>query len=353
MDQAKKQTWLKQTWYVAATSDEVQDKPFGRQICGERIVFFRNLDGIVAALEDFCPHRGAALSLGYVEDGRLVCGYHGLAVGCSGKVESMPKQRVESFPKARTFPVVERYGFIWVWPGSSEKADPNEIPVLEWFNNPDWVYAGGMYHVRSDYRLMIDNLMDLTHETYVHRDTIGQKEIDEAEVVTTVEGESVFTKRFMYDIPAPAFWRMALKTEGLPDNGNVDRWQICKFSLPSNVMLDVGVAPIGEGGFLAPRGKKANSIVVDFITPETETSHWYFWGLARSFCVSDDQLTIRIQKDQGRIFGEDLEVIERQQENFLNYPNKKLLRLDIDSGGVRSRMLIDRMIKREVEQSNQ
>lgn len=44
------------------------------------MVFFRAEGGAVAALEDFCPHRGAPLSLGAVrEDGRLVCGYHGLA----------------------------------------------------------------------------------------------------------------------------------------------------------------------------------------------------------------------------------------------------------------------------------
>lgn len=351
MDRLEKQLWPKQVWYVAATSEEVQEKPFGRQICGQRLVFFRNSKGKIGALEDFCPHRGAALSLGCVEGDHLVCGYHGLAVGCSGKVESMPKQRIDAFPKVRSFPVVERYGFIWVWPGNPEQSNPDDIPVLEWFDNKDWAYAGGIYHVRADYRLMIDNLMDLTHETYVHRDTIGQKEIDEAPVETSVEGEEVFTRRFMHNIPPPAFWKMALRTEGLADDQNVDRWQICKFSLPSHVMLDVGVAPLGAGGHLAPIGKKANSIVVDFITPESETTHWYFWGLARSFAVSDDELTKRIQKQQGQIFGEDLEVIEQQQANLSLYPDKKLLRLDIDAGGVRSRLLIDRVIKKEIESS--
>lgn len=68
----------KNTWYVACTPDEIAEKPLGRQICGEKIVFYRGAEGKVAAVEDFCPHRGAPLSLGFVRDGNLVCGYHGL-----------------------------------------------------------------------------------------------------------------------------------------------------------------------------------------------------------------------------------------------------------------------------------
>ena len=52
-------------------------RPLGRTICNERMVFFRGPEGKVAAVEDFCPHRGAPLSLGKVCDGKLVCGYHG------------------------------------------------------------------------------------------------------------------------------------------------------------------------------------------------------------------------------------------------------------------------------------
>jgi phenylpropionate dioxygenase-like ring-hydroxylating dioxygenase large terminal subunit len=80
--------------------------------------------------------------------------------------------------------VEERYGFIWVWTGDKEKADPALIHHLEWADNPEWAYGGGLYHINCDYRLMIDNLMDLTHETYVHATSIGQKEIDEAPVNT-------------------------------------------------------------------------------------------------------------------------------------------------------------------------
>ena len=89
-------TFIRNAWYVAAQSGEITDKPLGRTICNEKIVLFRSLDGI-AAVEDFCPHRGAPLSLGFVQDGRLVCGYHGLEMGCNGKPQAMPLQRVQAF----------------------------------------------------------------------------------------------------------------------------------------------------------------------------------------------------------------------------------------------------------------
>ena len=337
----------KNAWYVACTPDEIADKPLGRQICGEKIVFYRGQGGKVAAVEDFCPHRGAPLSLGFVRDGNLVCGYHGLEMGCEGKTISMPGQRVRGFPCIRSYPVEERYGFIWVWTGDEKLADPAAIHHLEWADNPEWAYGGGLYHINCDYRLMVDNLMDLTHETYVHASSIGQKEIDEAPVTTRVEGEQVVTSRFMENISAPPFWRAALRGNGLADDVPVDRWQICRFNAPSHVMIEVGVAHSGKGGYHAEPAYKVSSIVVDFITPETETSHWYFWGMARKFRPDDAELTRMIREGQGKIFGEDREMLELQQQNILRHPKRKLLMLNIDAGGVQSRRIIDRWLALE------
>jgi vanillate O-demethylase monooxygenase subunit len=337
----------KNAWYVACTPDEIDGKPLGRTICGEAIVLYRGPDNAVAALEDFCPHRGAPLSLGKVCDGKLVCGYHGLEMGCDGKPVAMPGQRVRGFPAIRTYPAVERYGFVWVWPGDAAKADPATIHHLEWADNPHCAYGGGLYHIRCDYRLMIDNLMDLTHETYVHSTSIGQKEIDEAAPATKTEGDEVITSRFMNNIIAPPFWQMALRGNGLPDNQPVDRWQICHFTPPSHVMIEVGVALAGRGGHEAPPEAKASSIVVDFITPETETSIWYFWGMARNFKADDAALTASIREGQGKIFGEDLQMLERQQANLLAHPERQLLKLNIDAGGVQSRRVLERWLAQE------
>ena len=334
-------------WYVACTPNEIDDGPLGRQICGQRIVFFRGPESRVAAVEDWCPHRGAPLSLGRVVEGRLVCGYHGLEMGADGKPVAMPLQRVRGFPSIRTFPVVERHGFVWVWPGDSAQADPATIHHCAWAGHPEWAYGGGLYHVKCDYRLMIDNLMDLTHETYVHAGSIGQKEIDEAPPATTTDGDEVVTRRLMENVMPPPFWRMALRGNHLADDVPVDRWQICRFTPPSHVMIEVGVAHAGNGGYDADPKYKASSIVVDFLTPESATSMWYFWGMARNFNPTDKALTASIREGQGRIFAEDLQMLESQQRNLLAHPERTLLKLNIDAGGVQSRRVLERIVARE------
>ena len=340
-------TYPQNTWYVAATPDEIADKPLGRQICGQKLVIYRPRPGELAVLEDFCPHRGAPLSLGQVCDGALVCGYHGLAMGCDGKTVAMPGQRVGAFPAIRRYPAVERYGFIWVWPGEAGKADPALIPHLDWAVNPDWAYGGGVYHVRCDYRLMIDNLMDLTHETYVHRSSIGQKEIDETPVTTKIEGQEVVTRRYMDGVLPPPFWAANLRANELPDDQPVDRWQVCRFSPPSHVMIEVGVALAGKGGYDAAPEHKVSSVVVDFITPESDNTMWYFWGMARNYRAQDTQLTAQIREGQGKVFAEDTAILEQQQKSLEAWPGRKLLMLNIDAGGVQARRMIDKLIAAE------
>ncbi len=340
----------KNSWYVACTPTEIDGKPLGRQICGEQIVLYRGPAGKVAALEDFCPHRGVPLSLGQVREGKLVCGYHGLAIGCDGRTVSMPGQRVQGFPSNRNYPVVERHGFVWVWPGDAALADAGKIPQLEWADHPDWAYAGGLYRIGCDYRLMIDNLMDLTHEAYVHTTSIGQKEIDLAPVTTRIEGDSVVTTRFMENVAAPPFWRANLRGNNMADDVPVDRWQVCRFTPPSQVMIEVGVAHAGMGGYRADPRHKVHAIVVDFLTPETETSMWYFWGMARNFNPRDEALTAQIRDAQAKVFAEDLAILEAQQKNLTAYPDRKLLMLNIDAGGVQSRRTIDRLVAQEQPQ---
>ena len=342
--------FIQNAWYVACALSELQslqDRPLGRTICNQKIAFFITADQQVAAVEDFCPHRGAPMSLGTVCKGHLRCGYHGLVMGTDGKAVEMPMQRVRGFPAVKSFAVIERHGFVWVWPGDPGLADPALMPVFDFFDNPDWAYGGGLYHVKADYRLMIDNLMDLTHETYVHANSIGQPELEETSSETLTDGDRVITQRFMSDIQAPPFWQMAMQAQGLDPEAKVDRWQICRFSPPSHVMIDVGVALAGRGGFHAPSEVKAYSVVVDFITPETETSHWYHWGMARNFKANDPALTEKIRTGQGKIFAEDLEMLERQQANISHWPQRKLLKLNIDAGGVKSRVVIDRRIALE------
>jgi molybdate transport system substrate-binding protein len=111
--------------------------------------------------------------------------------------------------------------------------------------------------------------------------------------------------------------------------------------------LALNPALAGQGGFDAPATAKTSGIVVDLITPETETSIWYFWGLARNFRPEDKALTASIREAQGKVFMEDLEMLESQQRNLLARPERKLLSLNTDLGGVQARRIIDRLVDQE------
>ncbi len=334
-------TWLRNAWYVAAWDGEVDAAPLARTICGTPMMFYRKLDRSVVAMRDACPHRLLPLSMGLREGDSIRCKYHGLKLGPDGVAQEMPmkSEAVNRRVCADTYAVVERHRFVWVWIGDNDRADPALIPDLWPCSRDGWTFDGGYYPVACDYRLMIDNLMDLTHETYVHSSSIGQVEILEAPIETHVADGHVFVTRWMEGVDAPPFWRGALKKDG-----PVDRWQICQFMLPASVMIDVGVAPVEAGATLAEHDQGVRGMVIDFMTPESETSHHYFWGMARNFDIEDAGFTARFKAQQGGVFAEDKEILEAQQSAILNNPDMKLSAYRIDEGGVRSRQLIARAI---------
>jgi vanillate O-demethylase monooxygenase subunit len=335
-------TWLTNAWYVAAWDAEVESAPLARTICGTPMMFYRKLDRTVVALRDACPHRLLPLSMGLREGDAIRCKYHGLKLGPDGVAIEMPMRNDAPNKRicAESFVTHERHRYVWVWIGEREKADPALIPNLWPCSTEGWVFDGDYYHVACDYRLMIDNLMDLTHETHVHSGSIGQPEIMEAPIGTRVDGQDVIVERWIPGIDAPPFWRTALKRPGL-----VDRWQICRFVMPAAVMIDVGVAPVDAGASLEQHDEGVRGMVVDFMTPETETSHHYFWGMARNFDTSDPSITAQLKRQQGVVFAEDKDILEAQQRALAANPDLKLAAYNIDEGGTRSRQIIARAIR--------
>jgi vanillate O-demethylase monooxygenase subunit len=334
--------FVRNCWYVAAWDAEVDRKPFARTICGEPMVLYRRLDRSLVALRDACPHRLLPLSMGIKEGDNIRCRYHGLLLDSDGMAVEMPVKtdRVNRSICAQKYKTAERHRFVWVWLGDAEAADEALIPNFWPCSDPDWAFDGGYYHIGCDYRLAIDNLMDLTHETYTHQGSIGQVEIMEAELKTEARGDEVFVTRWMPGIEPPPFWRDALKRDG-----PVDRWQICHFLPPSSVLIDVGVAPVGAGATIEKHDQGVRGFVVDALTPETATSSHYFWGMARNFDIRDTGFTARFKTQQSGVFLEDVAVLEAQQRSIEANPDMKLRAFNIDAGGVRSRMVIDRLLK--------
>jgi phenylpropionate dioxygenase-like ring-hydroxylating dioxygenase large terminal subunit len=166
-------------WYPAAWGHEVGRTLMARTICEKDIVLYRRTDGAVAALEDACWHRLLPLSLGRLAGDEIVCGYHGLVFNSAGRCTHMPAQKTIN-PSAcvRAYPVAENHRLVWVWPGDPALADPALMPDFHWNDGVEWKGEGGAFvSLKCDWRLVVDNLMDLTHETYVHSDSIGHDAI--------------------------------------------------------------------------------------------------------------------------------------------------------------------------------
>lgn len=331
-------------WYVAAWSHEIgKREPLSRTVCDNKIVLWRKADGTLAALEDACWHRLLPLSMGWLEGEEIVCRYHGLAFDGAGTCTRVPSMDTgNTAAKVRAYPALERHRFVWVWPGDPALADPALVPDLHWNDDPEWAGDGKTMFAKCDYRLFVDNLMDLTHESFVHATSIGNKHVAETPMETIQKGRTVTSSRWMLDIDAPPFWRTQL---GKP--GNVDRWQIINFEAPCTIVLDVGVAPAGTGAPRGDRSKGVNGRVLNTITPETGSTCMYFWSLTRNYRLQDQSLTTFLREANAKIFLEDQVVVEAQQLMLDARVDRGLRNLNIDAGSMRARRIIEDMIASE------
>ena len=254
-------------WYAAAYDTEVKrPQLLARTVCNQSIVLFRREDGRAVALEDACWHRLLPLSRGRLEGDELVCGYHGLVFNDAGSLHTHAVAG-DRQPGAcvRAYPVVEKHRFVWVWPGDPAHADPARVPDLHWNDDPAWTGDGRLIRVQCDYRLVIDNLMDLTHETFVHGGSIGDRAVAEAPFVTTHGDRYATVTRWMQDIVPPPFWAGQIRhARGYA--GKVDRWQIIRFEAPCTVAIDVGVARAAGTG-AARRATAARASTASCSTP--------------------------------------------------------------------------------------
>lgn len=330
-------------WYAAAWDVELGRALLPRTICNRRLVLYRRQDGTAAALEDACWHRLAPLSKGRLDGDNVVCGYHGLAYNPQGRCVFMPSQETIN-PSAcvRSYPVAEKHRFVWVWPGDPALADPAKIPDLHWNQHPDWAADGRTITVKCDYRLVLDNLLDLTHETFVHGSSIGNAAVAETPFQTSHGERTVTVTRWMRDIEPPPFWAGQL---GKP--GKVDRWQIIRFEAPATIAIDVGVAPAGTGAPEGDRSQGVNGFVLNTITPQTDSTCLYFWAFARNYDILNQARTTQLREGVERIFREDEEVLEAQQIAMEQNKGRVFYNLNIDAGSMWARRLIDKMIAAE------
>lgn len=334
-------TFVRNAWYVAAWARDVGEKPVPVTIMNDPVVLFRADDGSVGALADVCPHRAVPLSLGTVAGNHIVCPYHGIALDTGGVCRRNP--HIPGPPdrlKARAYPVEVRHGAVWIWPGDPAAADPALIADFSLFDATDrFATARGYLHIAADYRLVIDNLMDLAHADYIHPNTVGQPGAAEKQQAAVLrEGDTISVNALWPDLPPSALHRAAWNR-----TPTVDKYLDMKWHRASSLFLDLGVMAPGtarETGIRTPS--------CHLLTPESERTTHYFWAAARDFGLGDDALTEKLGGIIGAAFAtEDKPIIEAAQRR-IDQTNAPLVNFTKgDAGSAMVRRELERLAERE------
>jgi vanillate O-demethylase monooxygenase subunit len=224
--------------------------------------------------------------------------------------------------------------------GDPALADPTTIPDLQYNDTPGWAVVGGALDVKANYQLVVDNLLDLTHETFVHARTIGNAAVAETPMEAKLEGNEVHVRRIMPGTPAPPLFR---RVRGLE---TIDRWQLIRFQPPSSVTIDARGYPAGSDDIA--QGLRWFSI--NAITPLDARSCRYYWTITRCFDQDDTALSQLIHDQILATFLEDKEVLEAQQQ-LIETDERGIPEVSVraDLGAVAARRLVQRLIEEEAQ----
>ena len=344
------ETWLRNAWYVAAWSDDLAEgQLLGRTILRQPIVFYRKSDGGVAALQDVCPHRFAPLHMGKIIAGdRVRCPYHGLEFDPSGACVLNPhgSRNIPARTGIRSYPVIEKHKAIWIWMGD-RPADAEKVPDFSVLDNVPHMHATKLDRVtiRANYELIIDNLLDLSHGSFLHEGTLGNQETVEAEIAIEQEGDDVIVSRHARNATPPGLFAILMPSHP----GRVDKFTRMRWMPPSNLRLVTGICPPD-----ATPESGTGWHAIHMLTPETaRTTHYFFTAVRFNVLTQDDavnaQIQDRIAAARRHAFEqEDAPVIEAQQQiiDAADTPLDPVI-LAVDVGPVRYKHVLQKLIRAE------
>jgi phenylpropionate dioxygenase-like ring-hydroxylating dioxygenase large terminal subunit len=332
-------------WYVAAYGAEIGPALFSRTVCGESILFWRTASGRVTAMADRCVHRRFPLSEPPTRlvDDQVICGYHGFTYAEDGHCVAVPGQtRVPRTARLTTYPVVEQDSFVWVWIGDPVLADDTAIPRAPWLTSPDYATVCGMEPLAARFGLLVDNLLDLSHETYLHGGYIGTPEVANTPITTEVDEEAgiVHVSRRMADAECPPFYS---RSTGL--TGRITRWQDIEYAPPCLYKLHSRIAPVGCLPNADGTDPDAFHVeVVYAITPETEHTTHDFWAVARDFALEDEEVSRFLAESNRTVVLQDVAALDVLERVIASEPDGyQELSINIDTGGLAARRILARL----------
>ncbi|GAB3627042.1 Toluene-4-sulfonate monooxygenase system iron-sulfur subunit TsaM1 [Pandoraea terrae] len=337
--------FLENTWYAAAWSGEVGRQLLPRTFLNQPVVLYRKENGAIAALADRCPHRFVPLHLGKLKGDIVECGYHGLCFKDTGECSFNPHGD-GAIPKAarvKSYKVAERHGVVWIWMGDADLADESKIHDFGQFGDSErYASVFGYLHVAANYQLITDNLLDLTHGQYIHplfANPAGPSTMEPNPPYDENTVWAKFIRRNQY--PNKYFEMLGYPGDRRGDHRNYMRW-----NPPALLLLDVGMTGVGE-----PHDKGISIPTAHLLTPETESTTHYFWGMARDFRRDDTALgEILLQIGTNVFDNEDKPIIEAQQRSMGSTTELLALKpvlLQTDAPAVRARRILGELIQNE------
>jgi len=343
-------TYLRNAWYCVAWSDEVADGgALGRTVLKEPVVVYREGNGAVAAIADRCSHRFAPLSMGKVIRGNhLQCPYHGLEFDSTGKCVLNPHGNKHVPPRAhiKSYPVVEKHKAIWVWMGD-KPADEGKVPDFSLMDNVPEPHTTkrDKIMISANVELIIDNLLDLSHTSFLHEGILGNADTVDSEIVVKQDGNNVTVERHARDAEPPGMNKLMWPTAP----ARCDKITSITWMAPSTLKLMTGICEVGAK---AETGTGYHAVHI--LTPETDrTTHYFFTAVRYNVKTTDEALNRNIQTKiaEMRRFAfqeQDAPVIEAQQRNIDNsLTETEPLTLAIDVGPVRYKQMLKKLIAAE------
>jgi phenylpropionate dioxygenase-like ring-hydroxylating dioxygenase large terminal subunit len=208
-------------WYAVEFSQTIATSPKLLKIFDRELVLYRTIDGRIHAMANACVHRGAALAMGSIVGDCIVCPYHGWHYQPDGACVKIPSQSpaatIPKQAKMTTYPVRDKYGWIWLWLGDRE---PGNLPDL--LNFPQAESSGlrliqGESACNANYERVVENILDVAHAPFVHAGAFGNPnapEIDDLAIETYDLGASATVH--LAATPPKGLWSLLFRGERAP-----------------------------------------------------------------------------------------------------------------------------------------
>ena len=310
-------------WFTIGLDTDFQVSDLqGRTVAGKPLVFWRTRKGGIVGFDGRCRHKRFPLADGkLLDDDTLECAYHGFTYDSTGACTSIPAKGDNEAPRTaqlRSYPVVQQHGVVWVWPGDPERAKDVAVPPTPEIGGEDWdTVTSGKLDVACNYRLTIENLLDITHFYPLHAKNIGDYANSQIPVKLdrgVVDGcERVRSVREVENYTLPpmmADWF---------DYKVVDRFHSHQMMSPGLTRVVLRVAPPGQLGTSQEKGY----VLYHFTTPVDDTHHEWHWVMN---CESrwphpqdsDKRLVDKVVEGFPSVVEEDRWALEKQHKMMLH-----------------------------------